>query len=66
LVSKLVTPTGVGEVFVLVQAVAVAVFAFLEYDGLRRHRASLGSGARRELGVSSRTGCFDSHIESAG
>lgn len=38
------TPTGVGEVFVLVQAVAVAVFAFLEYDGLRRDRASLGLG----------------------
>ena len=44
LVSKLVTPTGVGEVFMLVQAVAVAVFAFLEYDGLRRDRAWLGLG----------------------
>ena len=31
-----VAPTGLGVLFVLAQAAAVAVFAYLEYDGQRR------------------------------
>lgn len=41
LVSGLVQPTVLGEVFVLVQAAAVAGFAYLEQRGLRRAQASL-------------------------
>ena len=43
LVSDWVTPTWLGEVFVLLQAAAVSVFAYLEYDGLRQERTRLAS-----------------------
>lgn len=36
LVSGWVAPTGLGYVFVIVQALAVAVFAELQFTGLRR------------------------------
>ena len=39
LASGRVTPTGLGVLFVLAQAAAVAAFAYLEYRGL--HRASV-------------------------
>jgi hypothetical protein len=40
-----VAPTGLGVLFVLAQAAAVVVFAYLEYDGLRR--AALPNGGPR-------------------
>jgi hypothetical protein len=39
LASGWVKPTWLGELFVLLQAAAVGVFAYLEYGGLRRERA---------------------------
>jgi hypothetical protein len=41
LVSGWMKPTPLGELFVLLQAVVVAGFAYLEYRGLRREGASL-------------------------
>ena len=41
LLSGWVAPNALGYAFVLVQAVAVAVFAELEYVGLRRSEAAL-------------------------
>lgn len=41
LLSGWVAPTAVGQVFVLVQALAVAVLAELEYFGLRRGAAAV-------------------------
>ncbi|HVE77976.1 MAG TPA: hypothetical protein VNA89_03890 [Gemmatimonadaceae bacterium] len=38
-----VAPTPLGEAFVLAQAAAVAVFAWLEYRGLRRAGVSLAA-----------------------
>ena len=40
LVSGWVGPTRLGVLFVLAQAAAVAAFAYMEYDGLRRARGS--------------------------
>lgn len=39
--SGWVAPTALGKSCILVQAVAVAVFAYLEHNGLRRDRAAL-------------------------
>jgi len=44
LVSGLVKPTLLGEVFVLAQAAAVVVFAFLEYRGLRVAQNAIVAG----------------------
>ncbi len=43
LASGWVRPTALGELFVLLQAAAVAGFAYLEYRGLRRDNARLRS-----------------------
>ena len=45
--SKAFAPTAIGTVFVLAQAVAVAVFAHLEHAALRRDRATLALGTSR-------------------
>ena len=43
LVSGLVKPTLLGELFVLAQAAAVVVFAYLEYRGLRFAQRALAA-----------------------
>lgn len=43
LVNGWVTPTWLGEAFVLLQAAVVSVFAYLEYSGLRQERTRLAS-----------------------
>ncbi|MGH7713498.1 MAG: hypothetical protein ACREOG_19580 [Gemmatimonadaceae bacterium] len=45
LLSGLVRPTVLGEVFVLAQAAAVMVFAYLEYRGLRQGDALVAGRA---------------------
>jgi hypothetical protein len=45
LASGSVAPTRLGELFVLLQAVAVAGFAYLEYNGLGRAHGHAGAGA---------------------
>jgi hypothetical protein len=44
LVSRWVTPTGLGFAFVVAQALAVAAFAALEYHGLRKSESFVVSG----------------------
>lgn len=41
LVSGWVSPTMIGEVFVIAQAAAVVVLTYLEYDGMRREQSTL-------------------------
>ncbi|MBA3560117.1 MAG: hypothetical protein H0W30_16130 [Gemmatimonadaceae bacterium] len=41
LLSGSLAPTTLGKSFILGQAVAVAVFAYLEHDGLRRDRTAI-------------------------
>jgi hypothetical protein len=43
LVSGVVTPTLLGEIFVLAQAAAVLIFAYLEYRGLRSAQGTLAA-----------------------
>lgn len=51
LVSGWVTPTWLGEAFVLLQAAVVSVFAYLEYGGLRQERTRLAGERNAQAAI---------------